>query len=113
MYELSVSHYWEEITIRASSPLFITYNIQSLLRGAGRIVEIGYGQSPITRIGIREPSNSTQALKDTQWCAAMVEEFTALVRNNTKSLYLLCCTQSECCRLQVGFQDETTFCWLH
>ncbi|KAK4413688.1 Glutamyl-tRNA reductase-binding protein, chloroplastic [Sesamum alatum] len=37
----------------------------------GRIVEIGYGQSPITRIGIREPSNSTQALKDTQWCAAM------------------------------------------
>jgi len=33
-----------------------------------------------------EPSNSTQALKDPQWRAAMAEEFTALVRNNTWQL---------------------------
>lgn len=41
-----------------------------------------YYQRPTSSL---EPSNSTQALKDTQWGAAMVEEFTALVRNNTKS----------------------------
>lgn len=55
-----------------------------------------------------EPTCYSQACKDPKWCAAMIEEFNALIHNDTSSSYGQC----KCGGLQVGLSHQTKGRWL-